>query len=125
MIRKLAAASLAAAAATLGFSAGAAHAAAEIPRTCTHVWESQVLASPDCSQVRWDSNSCGWGIQDRSKCRNAQVQVAYFKSGVVYSLGVWAGAACSSTYPQIIAAASRYTTDGGKTWSGWLTYWNL
>lgn len=108
-------------------TSNAARAGAMAPLTCTHVRQEQVWGGGggDYSRVEWTSNSCGWLTQDRSECRNAQVQTAYFKGGPVKSLYVWSTAACTSTYPQIIKAQDRISTDGGATWSSWVTYWQL
>lgn len=100
--------------------------AATMARSCTELHSEQVVAAtPDYSQVKWTTNSCGWLIQDRSKCRNAQVQTIFTYSGKVKAVGLWDRASCTSAYSQIIAAAYRTSSNGGTTWTSWVTYWNL
>jgi len=106
-----------------------AHAAAPAAgRACqTGNYDAGVKApSPDEAVADWEVlSTCGYPyLQVRAECRNAQVQVHYYVSGKTDVLEHQVTAPCTSTYPQIIAAAHRQCTPSG-TCTSWVTYWNL
>jgi hypothetical protein len=91
-------------------------------------WDRSVISSPDRSTIDWEVlSTCGYPwAQTRSTCRNAQVQTTNIVSMRTNTLEQVREAVCTSTYPQIIAAASRQCqVSAGGTCTAWVTWWRL
>src|SRR5262245_35415254 len=107
--------------------APAASAAPHSVTACTGgTYDAFVYASPDRSAADWETlPTCTQNLlQTRSRCRNAQVQTIYVLSGKTKALETTVKAVCTSTYPQIIAAAVRACDSSGSC-TAWNTWWQL
>jgi hypothetical protein len=88
---------------------------------CGEYWSWKVYrGTSQWSAVKWTENSCGWAIQDRSRCWANVVGNKYYYSGIVVGAGIWDRATCGSN--RVINAAAAHVRVGG-TWDSYGTYW--
>jgi hypothetical protein len=95
-------------------------------KRCTSTWKWKVgfglSTGADYSEVEWTANSCGFVIQDRSRCEGIYNNTYDTFSGKVVATYLWDKAKCNAWVDAIHHGAKRYET--ATSWTSYVTYWS-